>query len=205
MPAQLFDIFFSGQIMEGQDPAEVRERIRNLFNSQDDQLQRLFSGESVRIKGGVDEEEASKYRVAFREAGALVEIKLAESGALSASTPTDAPTLSETDTAEETAGSDGLTLLPPNTGSLIDCAPDVEPQEIPDISSLNLAPEGTLIDESEETPAAHIDTGDLTVEPAQSGTLEDCQQPVDPYPIPDISSLEMELPEEEETPSKASD
>jgi hypothetical protein len=200
MPAQLFDIFFSGQIMEGQDPAEVRERIRRLFNAQDDQLQRLFSGEPVRIKGGADEDEASKYRVAFRDAGALVEIKLAEAAA-SDSISAAAPAVAVAGEKED----GGLTLLPPNTGSLIDCAREIEPQEIPDISSLNLAPEGTLIDESEETPPAEIDTGDLTVSPAQSGSLEDCRQPVEPYPIPDISNLQMESPEEEKTPSKASD
>jgi hypothetical protein len=197
MPAQLFDIFFSGQIMEGQDPAEARERIRRLFNAKDDQLQRLFSGEAVRIKGGVDEEEASKYRVAFRDAGALIEIKLAQALAPD-SAPAAAPT--EAGIASEKEDSSGLTLLPPNTGSLIDYAPEIDPQEIPDISALNLSPEGTLIDESEETPPAEIDTGDLTVSPAQSGSLEDCRQPVEPYPIPDISNLEMELPEEENPP-----
>jgi hypothetical protein len=204
MPPQLFDIFFSGQIMEGQDPGEVRERIGRLFNAQDDQLQRLFSGEPVRIKGGVDEEEASKYRVAFRDAGALVEIKLAEAAA-SDSVPTAAPAASEADATSNKDEDSGLTLLPPNTGSLIDFAQEIEPQEIPDTSSLNLSPEGTLIDESEEAAPVEIDTGDLTVGPAQSGTLEDCQQPVEPYPIPDISNLEMEPAEEEETPSKASD
>jgi hypothetical protein len=202
MPAQLFDIFFSGQIMEGQDPAEVRERIRRMFNAQDDQLQRLFSGEPVRIKGGADEEEASKYRLAFRDAGALVEIKLAEAAD---SEEMAAPAVSEPSATGRKSADSGLTLLPPNTGSLIDCAREIEPQEIPDISSLALSPEGTLIDESEEAPPAEIDTGELTVSPAQSGTLEDCQQPVEPYPIPDISDLQMESSEEEDTPPQSSE
>jgi hypothetical protein len=202
MPAQLFDIFFSGKIIEGHDPAEVKERIRRIFNAQDDQLQRLFSGEPVRIKGGADEEEASKYRVKFRDAGALVEIKLAQKAATDGD-PAATPAVAETSTADEK--DDGLTLLPPNTGSLIDCAREVEPQEIPDISSLALSPEGTLIDESEQAPPADIDTSELTVGPAQSGTLEDCQQPVEPYPIPDISDLQMESSEEEDQPPQASE
>lgn len=194
MPIQQFDIFFSGQILEGQDPAEVRERIRRLFNAQDDQLQRLFSGEAVRIKGGVDEEEASKYRLAFREAGALLEIRVAETAGDSSPTP-----VAETRTQESDKDTGNLSLLPPNSGSLIDFAPKIEPREIPDISSLTLAPEGSTIDESEEPPAADIDTGNLTVSPAQSGSLEDCQQPVEPYPIPDISNLQIEQPEEEKS------
>jgi hypothetical protein len=194
MPIQQFDIYFSGQILEGQDPAEVRERIRRLFNAQDDQLQRLFSGEAVRIKGGVDEEEASKYRLAFREAGALLEIRVAEAAAASSPTPA-----AETRAQESDKDSGNLTLLPPNTGSLIDYAPEIEPREIPDISSMTLAPEGSTIDESEEPPAADIDTGNLTASPAQSGSLEDCQQPVEPYPIPDISNLQIEQPEEDKS------
>jgi hypothetical protein len=204
MPAQLFDIFFSGKIIEGHDPAEVKERIRRIFNAQDDQLQRLFSGEPVRIKGGADEEEASKYRVKFRDAGALVEIKLAQAAA-SDSTPAATPDVAETSAADGKGDDTGLTLLPPNTGSLIDCAREVEPQEIPDISALKLSPEGTLIDESEQAPPAEIDTSELTVGPAQSGTLEDCQQPVEPYPIPDISDLQMESSEEEDQPPQASE
>jgi hypothetical protein len=200
MPAQLFDIFFSGKIMDDQDPTEVRERIRRMFNAKDDQLQRLFSGEPVRIKEGADEEEASKYRVAFRDAGALVEIKLAEATAADS-----VPSTPDANAAAETADDSGLTLLPPNSGSLIDCAPQIKPQEIPDISSLTLAPEGALIDESEQPPPAEIDTGDLTVSPAQSGSLEEYQQPVEPYPIPDISNLEVESTDEEEAPPEPAD
>ncbi len=194
MPAQLFDIYFSGKILNNQDQAEVRERIRRLFNAEEGMLERLFSGVPVKIKGGVDEEEASRYRVAFRDAGALVDIKLAEA---TASIKPPAPTTAESDTREAERDDGTLTLLPPNTGSLIDCAPKIEPREIPDISYMALAPEGTIIDESREAPPAKIDTSSLTVSPAQSGTLEDCRPAVKPYPIPDISNLRIEQPEEE--------
>ncbi len=194
MPAQLFDIYFSGKILNDQDLAEVQERIRRLFNADEEKLERLFSGVPVKIKGGVDEEEASRYRVAFRDAGALVDIKLAET---TATANPSAQAAVESDTRKKGKDDDTLTLLPPNTGSLIDCATEIEPQKIPDISHLALDPEGTIIDESEEAQPAEIDTGGLTVNPAQSGTLEDCRQPVEPYPIPDISNLQIEQPEEE--------
>ena len=95
----------------------------------------------------------------------------------------------ETKTRESTGE---LTLLPPNTGSLIDCAKEITPQQIPDISSITLASPGSVIDESPDPEPVEIDTGELSVAPAKSGTLEDCKKEKEPYPIPDISHLDID-------------
>lgn len=176
MPAQTYDIFFSGRILEGASLDEVKVKIGKLFNTSGDQLEQLFSGEQLKIKNGVDQETAVKYRVAFRNAGALVEIR-------SADTPASETADANTDK--------GMVLLPPNTGSLIDCAPRVEPAPVPDISDLSLASPGTVLDETPEPPAADIDTSELQLSPANTGTLEDCQVPKEPAPLPDISQLKL--------------
>jgi hypothetical protein len=175
---QLYDIYFSGQVMDGHDPAEARIQVGKLFKADQRQLEKLFSGTPIKIRSGVDEETATKYRVTLRKAGALVEIKLSDIAA--DSTPSD--------TTEE------LTLLPPNTGTLLDCAATVTPQPLPEIGHLSLAPEGSIIDKSPEQQPVEIDTGGLSLNPANSGTLEDCKKELEPYPIPDITHLHLDEP-----------
>jgi hypothetical protein len=108
---------------------------------------------------------------------------------------------------------------------LSDCTPTVEPAEIPDISALDMEKAGSTLDESpqpqpltidtsaleldkpgvtliEESPPARpdIDTADLSMTPANQGSLEDCQTPVEAVPIPNIDHLKMDTPEQ--APSK---
>jgi hypothetical protein len=201
MSAPQFDIYFHGQIMEGRDPATVKEEIAKLFKADAQKTERLFSGKPICIKPGVDQETAARYRNAIRKAGALVEIRPA---AQSLSPPQqveepqrepepEAPATSPAPTAQAPQVEDGdMVLLPPNTGSLIDCAAEVEAQPIPDTSSVSLAPEGATMDESEAVPPLEVDTSDLSLNPPQSGSLEDCARPVEPTPIPDISAMELE-------------
>jgi len=182
MPSQSYDIYFSGQIMDGNDPAKTREQIGQIFKANANQLNKLFSGTPVKIKSDVDEKTATRYRIAFRKAGALIEIKLS-----SASTNTTAVTSNPIP--EET---EGLTLLPPNTGSLIDCAAKVIPQPIPNIDHVSLASVGSIIDDSPAPKPVEIDTSGLSVNPPNSGTLEDCKKEAKPYPIPNISHLDLD-------------
>lgn len=200
MSTERYDIFFSGQIMEDQDEADVRSKIGMMFKAGPEQLERLFSGKPAKIKAGVDLDKAVKYRVAFRDAGALVDIKPSASNELTSEKQPATVTGSEStprisaDTAPPLA-MDPI-LLPPNTGSLIDCAPEVQSAPVRDISGIELASAGTTIDESEPPPPADIDTGDLSAGPANTGSLEDCQQPAEPIEIPDISALKIVDPKE---------
>lgn len=181
MPSQPFDIIFSGQLIEGNNLDEVKKRIEKLFKADSGLLDRLFSGKPVIIKSGVDDETATKYRVAFRKAGALIEIKPSKNEVRGDISPPH-NVLSN------------LTLLPTNTGSLIDCAKQVVPQPIPDIDHISLASAGAIIDESPDIEPEEIDTSTLSVSPPNSGTLEDCKKQVEPYPIPDISHLDIDEP-----------
>ena len=204
MSTERYDIFFSGKIIEGQDDAEVRTKIGQMFKAGPQQLERLFSGKPIKVKSGIDLDNAVKYRVAFRDAGALVDIKPAASDA-EASPQQPAPSESaesKPDTPAKAAPppteAEDIILLPPNTGSLIDCAPEVIPTPIPDISGIDVANVGATIDESEPPPPANIDTEGLTLNPARTGSLEDCQEPVESLEIPDISALKIVDSEEKE-------
>ncbi|WP_428603325.1 hypothetical protein [Sedimenticola sp.] len=184
MPQQLYNIFFSGKTVEGADLVKVKQNLAKIFNTGSEQLEYLFSGKSVKVKNGVDQETAIKYRVAFRNAGALVEIQSADP----ISKPS--PTTNETQQNRQQPTDDaGMTLLPARTGSLIDCAPIVQPAPLPDISDLSLASPEKPLDESTPPPPLQIDISNLELSPAKTGTLEDCQIKRQPVKLPDISQL----------------
>lgn len=167
MNGMCYDIYFAGRLLPDQDPVVVRENIRVMFRADDAQLQRLFSGDPVRIKAGVDEETAVKYRVSFREAGAVVEIRPvtgSDTGAASPGQPDSTAASADAPQGQASATVGGFELLPPFTGTLEDCAIEIEPQQIPDISHMSLSPSGTLIDESEPPKPLQIDTSQLKLE-----------------------------------------
>jgi hypothetical protein len=209
MPDQ-FDIFFNGQILDDRDLDEVKAQVGKIFKVEGKKLERLFSGKATCIKAGVDAATASKYRKVFRDAGALVEIKStadqtaqtqsATESAAAETKPEMQPTA--TDKAEETQppttdqDESDMTLLPANTGSLIDCATEVTPQPIPQTVDLELTSAGTTIDESAPPTPAEIDTEGLSLNPPNSGSLEEFQRQLDPIPIPDISELSLDDIEE---------
>lgn len=153
-----FDVYFLGEILPEADPDRVRAEVARLFRADDGKLDRLFSGKAVRVKQDVDAERAGKYRQAFRQAGALVEIVPAGSqkpvrqtrpsrergiadGAAVSTLSLAAPgaTIDESPPAPrahyDTAH---LEALPANSGSLADCRVEKPPQPIPDISHLRL-------------------------------------------------------------------
>ncbi|WP_456404834.1 hypothetical protein [Thiolapillus sp.] len=177
---QQFDVYFSGEILEGRDPREVREAVGKLFKLSGDKLDALFSGDTRRIKKNLNVDQSGRFREAFREAGAIVQIVVAGQKP----PPPQAPATKKTDS--------GLQLAP--MGSTLDASSrDTESSispSTPHTSNLEIAPVGPL--PTEPAPAAaDIDTGSLAAEPAASGSLEEFAPAVEPAPIPDISNLEI--------------
>jgi hypothetical protein len=172
-----FDIYFSGELLPEQPVAIVREWLSRQFKLQGEALDHLFSGEPVRIKQGVDMETAGRYRAAFRKAGALVEIRPCTAAQAAGGEPDSAPEPE---------------LLPANTGSLEDFAPEVAAAPLPDIGYLDLAGKDQPLDDTPPAPPADISTEHLSVGPPNSGDLSDCAQEKPPQPIPDISALDLE-------------
>ena len=75
MAEEKVDVFFRGDIVAGENLPEVRERLQQLFNADDQQLQRLFSGRPVAIRRDLDREEGKRYQIAMYKAGAQVELR----------------------------------------------------------------------------------------------------------------------------------
>ncbi|MGB5465328.1 MAG: hypothetical protein WBM84_04520 [Sedimenticolaceae bacterium] len=165
---QSFDIYFLGQTLPEADASAVRRGVAKLFKVEDDAVERLFSGKPVRVKKGQDAEAASRYRAAFREIGALVQIVPAGSPAPQAVTPA-------TIESGDPAAHDPATS-PPEPGASGD---------------FGLAEPGVILDETSPPPPADIDTGDLEALPPNSGSLEDCKVEKPLREIPDIGHLRL--------------
>ena len=185
MPAKSFDIIFSAKLIDGHDPAKVRDRLRQLFKASDAHIDLMFSGKTVVVKKGVDIETAGKYRLVFRQAGALLDIRPSDVGA---SQPEPVP---------DTAKTPDLTLAPANTGSLEEFAPKLQPASLPDISEIDMSAAGAVLDETPAPAPAHVDTSDLSMVENAEWTLEDCQPPPLPQVVPNIDDLELAAADDE--------
>ncbi len=168
---QSFDIYFLGQTLPEADPLAVRRGVAKLFKVEDDAVDRLFSGKPVRVKKGQDAEAASRYRAAFREIGALVQIIPAGSPTPQAVTPAAAAP-SESD---DPAAQDPATSVPESGAS----------------GDFGLAEPGVILDETSPPPPADIDTNGLEALPPNSGSLEDCQVEKPHREIPDIGHMRL--------------
>lgn len=86
MSHQEFDIIFRGDIVLGQQLAEVKLRLQQLFKTDAAKVESLFSGRPVPLKRGLDHASAQKYKAALLQAGAQVDI-VASSVAATPATP----------------------------------------------------------------------------------------------------------------------
>lgn len=93
-----YEIAFSGQLLPGAVPEQVRANLIRLFQADEQRIALLFSGRRVVIKSDLDEAAAEKYRASFERAGALAEVRnldaaapAAASSAAPATQPIPAP------------------------------------------------------------------------------------------------------------------
>jgi hypothetical protein len=168
---QGFDIYFRGEMLDDADPAAVRAGVARLFKLEAAAAERLFSGKPVRVKHNVDADSASRYRAAFRDVGALVQIVAAGSEPPAA------------------------TAVPGTSGSPADTpSPETEPGAAgagAGSTEPSLAEPGATLDHTPPPPAVEIDTSGLEALPANSGSLEDCRVDKPPHPIPDIGHMKL--------------
>ncbi len=69
-----YKIIFTGQIIEGNDIEEVKDRIASHFKIGEEKIERLFSGRPVLIRKNVDFIAAKRYQNIFQKAGALCQV-----------------------------------------------------------------------------------------------------------------------------------
>ncbi len=174
MADERFDLIFRGDIVLGQPLADVKARLQQLFKTDADKIERLFTGRPVAVKRRLDLATAQKYQQVLHKAGAQVEV---------------VPARAEPDRAAEsarpaqTAAPRGLTLAP--VGLLL--KPSERARLTPvsvDISGLSLRPaQGLLLDASERPAADAADVPIPTFELAAPGEDLLSEQERDSLPL----------------------
>jgi hypothetical protein len=157
MDTRRYDVIFSGELVEGSNPAEVRRRLAALFKSDEAAVERLFSGQAVVIKKAVDEATAARYREAMRQAGAVCRLRI--EGDVAATEATASPVVGEGSLA-------GVAILP--AGELLPQSPQVEPPHF-DLDGFSLAAIGVdLAPPSTVAPRPLPDISGITLAPPGS-------------------------------------
>jgi len=199
-----FEVVFSGEVLDGFDPAETRAKIGKLFNADEAKIARLFSGNSIVIKKDLDEATANKYVGAFKNAGANA---IARDAAAPAEAVVQeiqaAPPPAEEAPAAPTTKPASIPAAPAATGSSmfehsgeasahLTAAPktQVELDSNPDLSAFSLREaDGNLVDPSDDVPEANIDVGDISL--ASAGTdLGEAKEEPEEY-NPDLSGITL--------------
>ncbi len=202
----LFDIYFSGKLMPDANIIYARSKIAAMFKANEQQLNKLFSKEPTAIKRNVDMEKAIKYRLAFRDAGALIDIKpanMADPVAKKVSepvppVPVDEPEEIVITSVAEPAEEEIVITAPVVTANEDDLA---QPAEDPEsaiatlsLDHLSLAPVGSDVADQVEVEEKEFNTDEFEVLPANEGTLKYFSIEKEPVEIPDISHLTAEKP-----------
>jgi len=190
MSDELFEVAFSGQIRDGADLEQVKEKVGKMFKADEAKIATMFSGKRLLIKRNLDREAATKYRAAFKKAGAKCEVSLMSEGLPAneiekpaAQAPAPAPAVKTLEVDYTSTQEIQAVVAPP---------PMVDPlgitgDQIEDLAA-TLAPVGSeLQDEIKEVPEPDIDVTGFDVAPVGSdiGTMKRQEDP----PPPDTNGM----------------
>ncbi len=169
MDQQLYDIFFSGQLVEGVSTESAQTKLAALFNSSPDNIARIFNGKTQALKRAVNKTDALKYKAAFHQAGLIVSFKShqltsAQVSSNSGQPPEDQPQSPTETPPTESKGAENCQVI----------------RNQPDTRDWSLAPAGSDVLEQHErkTPQTQsIDTSAIKMVPAFFHPEEDASMP----------------------------
>ena len=182
MSDELFEVAFSGQIVDGTNPEEVKARVGKMFKANEAKIAALFSGKRVVIKKNIDQKTATKYKAALYEAGAISEIKsMSDEGASTVTPPPPkpepAPAPKQTSDISIETGEWGEVEPPPQVDPL-----GITGDQIEDLDA-TLAPVGSAVrDKFEETPEPEFDLTEFNIAPVGSDIGSAKKDPEPPPP-----------------------
>ena len=183
-----YNVYFAGQVMVGNDPGIVRDRLGKLFNADAATLDQLFSGKPQVLKRDCDVATAQKYQAALERAGAVPIVKLTEASlAPPKATPPRAMTAAEK-IAALAAAPDENRYQKPLPASHHGFQRDESEGAA---NGILLAPPGTEVLREDERTAPvlrEVDTSGLTID--SSAERLSVESPAPP-PAPDTSHLSM--------------
>ena len=72
--SQLYDVMFSGQILEGSRLSEVKQRLTKLFRTDANTIEHMFTGKPTLIKARINQQTALQYKTLMERAGAVCQL-----------------------------------------------------------------------------------------------------------------------------------
>lgn len=210
MSDELCKVVFRGEIAPGEDRDAVRDRVAERFRMSIERAEALFTGKPVVIKRGIDQATAERLAHAFREVGAVCEVRGTGAAPETAAQASPASThgaqttppadpepqspAPSAHTGPDTAAGNAPSTAPDATRS---AAPDDPNQtivhlDVPgDVSHLALDDATPYTPPDNDVPAPDIDTSGLKVvdDEAPLAPPDDSTAP----PDIDTSGLEIEM------------
>lgn len=190
MAEQHYDLFFSGQILDGFFEDFVKADLKVLFKTDDAYIDQLFSGQVRPIKKKVDKKTAVKFQRAFKQAGARLIVKQHAADAAAGSAPATKPSQPKSAQPRQQAAPAAVNaelvttaVQGENDDSLIEHhQPDIKPPE--QIPQWSVSAPGAQLSEQTEQRVAEIDTSDLTIAQPGADLSDETQAP----PVADITT-----------------
>ncbi len=204
-----YNVYFAGQVLDGHDLRNVRDKLAKVFNADQQTLDKLFSGKAQLVKRECDKATALKYKEAMERVGALSIIKVIDNAAVTTAATAKTPPIRPLTAAEKIAA---LAAAPDADlyHSMASSTPQkVVPQDTAaEAGGIVLAPPGTeVLREDERAPHVirEVDTSGLAVD--TTATRLSDEPPLAPAapdtrhlsmgdvgdPIPNLPSLEVSL------------
>jgi hypothetical protein len=73
--ATLYNVIFEGKVAPGRDLESVKKAMMNLLKMNSQGIERIFSGQPISLKNGVNIITAEKYQKAIEAAGAVCKVE----------------------------------------------------------------------------------------------------------------------------------
>lgn len=181
MDQPLYDVYFTGKLVEGTDPQAAKASFMQLFKASPETADKFFNGKPQVLKRGLEKAEALKYKAVLHKAGLMVAFKAQQQ-----ESPAAAP-------------APGATAAPAAAPT-----PDSAPAQAAsaDQEDWSLAPAGSDVlkpEERHEVPERDIDTSAIKMASAFATTEP---EPQAPPPPPDTSHLSAAQAGEDLLPDK---
>ena len=200
MSEQLFEIAFSGKLMEGVNPDEVRAKVGKMFNADEAKIAQLFSGKRIVIKKNIDRATAAKYKTALNRAGAECEVRQMGAASEKPAAATGAPAPAGEKPAAPRSAKPAPAEAAASPAEPVDYGdvaplPQTDPLGISgdliDDLAVSLAPVGSDMQDSYETPdEPEFDLTGFDLAPV--GADLDTTKKEAPPPPPDTAGLSLE-------------
>ena len=191
MSDELYEIAFSGKIVEGADLEMVKKHLGRIFKADEKRLQQLFSGRRVLIKREADAATMARYRGAFDKVGAICEVRpLSAESPVSSSAPAESSkgpaTQPETPAEPYQSRYPESDIMPQ---ALVRTPLSVSGDQIEDLQA-DIAPVGSSMQHNYQEPVPpQFDLSGLDILPV--GSDLSVGRPETPPPLPDTSGLTL--------------